>query len=84
MYEVYLERTAEGDLKRLPVDDFHRLVERIRALSHDPRPVGARKVAGGKRDWRIRVGRFRVVYEVDDAAKVVRVMRVRSRQRAYG
>ena len=84
MYEVYLERAAERDLERLSPEDFNRVIERLRKLASDPRPAGARKVRGSRDDWRIRVGRLRAIYEVDDGAQVVRVMRVRSRRRAYG
>ncbi len=61
MYEVYLERAAERDLKRLPVETFHRIVPRILALSEDPRPPGCRKLSGSENDWRIRIGDYRVI-----------------------
>jgi mRNA interferase RelE/StbE len=83
VYEVYLERAAERDLRRLPVETFHRIVPRIRALADDPRPPGCRKLTGSDNDWRIRIGDYRVIYEVDESAEVVRVFRIRHRQEAY-
>lgn len=83
MYEVYLERTAERDLRKLATESFQRIVAHIRALALNPRPPGCRKITGSKDDWRIRVGDYRVLYEIDDQAKVVRVMRVRHRREAY-
>ena len=83
MYEVYLERAAENDLKRLPTSTFHRIISQIRALADNPRPSGCRKLAGSKSDWRIRIGDYRVLYEIDDKAKAVRIMRVRHRREAY-
>lgn len=83
MYEVHLERTAERDLRRLSVQAFHRIAPRIKALSDDPRPLGCHKISGSEKDWRIRVGDYRVIYEVDEKAKAVRVMRVRHRKEAY-
>lgn len=83
MYEVHLERAAERDLRRLSGADFYRIVPRIEALADDPRPPGCRKIAGSKSDWRIRVGDHRVIYEIDERAKVVKVMRVRHRREAY-
>lgn len=59
MYEVYLERSAERDLKRLSTDNFHRLISHIEALAKNPRPSGCHKIAGSKSDWRIRVGDYR-------------------------
>lgn len=83
MYEVYLERAAERDLKRLPVETFHRIVPRIRALAENPRPPGCRKLTGSDNDWRIRIGVYRVIYEVDESEEVVRVFRIRHRREAY-
>lgn len=83
MYEVYLERTAERDLRRLPEQVFHRTIPHIRALAENPRPPGCRKLSGSKSDWRIRVGDYRVVYEIDETERAVRVFRVRHRREAY-
>ena len=83
MYEVYVEKTAETDLKRLPTTTFHRIITEIRALAEDPRPSGCRKLAGSKNDWRIRIGDYRVLYEIDEKTKAVRIMRVRHRREAY-
>ena len=83
MYEVYLERTAERDLKKLSADDFSRLISPIKALAENPRPAGCRKISGSRNDWRIRVGNFRVIYEIAPAERAVRVMRIRHRREAY-
>jgi mRNA interferase RelE/StbE len=52
-------------------------------LADNPRPPGCRKLVGSKNDWRIRVGDCRVLYEIADAIRVVRVNRVRHRRDAY-
>ena len=83
MYEVHLERTAERDLRRLSAQVFYRIIPRIEALSDDPRPPGCHKISGSKNDWRVRVGDYRIIYEIDERAKTVRVMRVRHRREAY-
>lgn len=83
MYEVFLERRAERDLKRLASGDFHRVIARIKALADDPRPAGCRKIFGSESDWRIRVGDCQIIYEVDDEGRAVRVMRVVHRRDAY-
>jgi mRNA interferase RelE/StbE len=83
VYSVLLESSAEKDLRRLPAEVFAQVVPRVRALSDDPRPPGCRKLVGSDSDWRIRVGGYRVIYEVDDGAREVRVMRVRHRRAAY-
>ncbi len=83
MYEVYLERAAERDLRRLSAKTFGRIIPEIRALANSPRPKGCRKITGSRNDWRIRVGDYRVIYEIDEKASVVRVMRVRHRREVY-
>lgn len=83
MYEVLLERRAERDLKRLEAKDFHRIIREIKALAENPRPPGCRKITGSEHDWRIRIGAYRVIYEIDENARAVRIMRVRHRREVY-
>jgi len=83
MYRVFLERAAEKDLKQLSAQLHNRVISAIRKLVRNPRPAGCRKLTGGDNDWRIRVGEYRVVYEIDDAAKIIRVNRVRHRREVY-
>ena len=83
MFEIVLERTAEKDLRRLSDQIHDRVIEGIAALANDPRPVGAKKLAGSKSNWRIRVGDYRVLYEIADIVRIVRVYRVRHRRDAY-
>jgi mRNA interferase RelE/StbE len=83
MYRVIVERSAEKELRRLPLDMRFRVADALRSLANDPRLVGSRKLAGTKHDWRIRVGDYRVIYEIADSIRVVRVYRVRHRRDAY-
>jgi mRNA interferase RelE/StbE len=83
MYRVVVERSAEKDLRKLPLVTRSRVADALRNFANDPRPVGSRKLAGTKHDWRIRVGDYRVIYEIADAAKFVRVYRIRHRREVY-
>ncbi len=83
MYAVLLEAAAERSLRRLDAAVFPRVASALRSLADNPRPHGCRKLTGSDRDWRIRVGDYRVVYELDDRAHEVRVMRIRHRREAY-
>lgn len=83
MYRVLLERAAEKDLRKLSPDIHDRIITAIRGLAANPRPPGCRKLVGSKNDWRIRVGDYRVLYEIADAIRVVRVNRVRHRRDVY-
>jgi len=83
MYRVVVERSAEKDLRKLQLGVRFRVADALRSLANDPRPVGSRKLAGTKRDWRVRVGDYRIIYEIADAIRVVRIYRVRHRREAY-
>ena len=83
MYELLIERAAERDLKALATEIFQRIIPRIRALVENPRPAGCHKITGSKNDWRIRIGDYRVIYEVDDKRRLVKVMRIRHRREVY-
>jgi len=83
MYRVFLERTAEKDLGLLSARLHDRIIGAIQALSRNPRPPGCRKLTGTDNHWRIRIGDYRVIYEIDAAVRVVRVNRVRHRREVY-
>jgi len=83
MYRVFLERAAEKQLKLLSAKLHDRVIEAVQALVKDPRPTGCRKLTGTDHDWRIRVGDYRIVYEIDDASREVRVNRIRHRREVY-
>ena len=70
-------------LQRLPRAELERALGVIVALSHDPRPPGAKKLIGEASDWRVRFGQYRVVYSVDDTAGEVTVFVVAKRSDAY-
>jgi mRNA interferase RelE/StbE len=83
MYRVLLERGAEKDLGRLSAETHDRVIVAIQSLAMNPRPSGCRKLTGSKNDWRIRVGDYRVVYEIADQIRIVRVNRARHRREVY-
>ncbi len=84
MYEIYLERAAEKDLRRLSSKYFFRIITHIKDLAQNPRPTGCCKISGSKKnDWRIRIGEYRVLYEIKEDKQLVRIMRVRHRRDIY-
>jgi mRNA interferase RelE/StbE len=83
VYRVVIERNAEKDLDRLDAVVRRRVITAIKALAAQPRPPGCRKLVGGTADWRIRVGDYRVLYEIADTIRVVSVYRVRHRREVY-
>jgi mRNA interferase RelE/StbE len=77
-HRVDLAPAAQRQLRRLPPGDAARLRGPILALAIDPWPPGVVKLAGSE-FWRLRVGDLRVIYAIDDAARVVIVLRVARR-----
>jgi mRNA interferase RelE/StbE len=83
VHEILLERGAEKDLNRLAPDVFQRVITAIRALKTSTRPPGSKKLTGTRGGWRVRVGDYRIIYEIDDRTKCVRILRVRHRREVY-
>lgn len=80
MFRIEVSPAADRDLERLKrriqKHDFERLSAAIRGLADEPRPQGVRKIRGGERAFRIRVGSYRVVYEVYDNEHLVLLLQV--------
>ena len=83
MYALRIKRRAERDLRRLPASVFRRINPKILALREEPYPYGTRKLTGNLVGWRIRVGDYRIVYQVDELQRVVTIVRVRHRRDVY-
>lgn len=82
MYQVDLRRKAAKDLSGVP-KEYARLVARhIDALSDNPRPPDAKKLKGVG-GYSLRVGVYRVLYDIDDAARRVTIFRIKHRREAY-
>ena len=81
-YRVELAPAAQRDLQRLPREIQARLAAAIQALSDEPRPPGVRKLRGEELSWRIRVGAYRVIYDVHDSHDLVVVFRISRRNEA--
>ncbi len=83
-YRVALTASAAREhFQKLPNQLVARLFLRIESLADNPRPPGCKKMQGGDRQWRIRVGDYRAVYTIDDAALLVEITRIRHRRDVY-
>ncbi len=82
VYRLDIQSAAERDLARLATRLRERVADVIDRLAEAPRPRGAEKLAA-LHTYRVRVGDYRVVYQIDDRAKVVTVIRVRHRREVY-
>lgn len=82
MHEVRILPSGRRDLDALDPPIFRRIVKHNSSLAEHPRPPGAIKLTG-EEGYRIRVGDYRILYRVDDAARIVFVYRVKHRREAY-
>ncbi len=67
----------------MPAHDVSRIVAAVEELAHEPFPHGSQKLAGSDHTYRIRIGDYRVIYEVMVGARVVEIERVRHRKDVY-
>jgi mRNA interferase RelE/StbE len=81
-YSLLIKRSAAKELESIPKKDREKLVAKIQRLADDPRPAGSEKLAGNDK-YRFRHDVYRVLYEIDDSAIVVVVVRVAHRREAY-
>jgi mRNA interferase RelE/StbE len=82
-YVVEVKPSARKELEALPDNVLRRVFRKMEFLSRDPRPIGCKKLKGYKDQWRIRVGDWRVLYIVDDNARLVSVTRIAHRREVY-
>jgi len=83
IYRIDFSKAADKELESLPKKAADRILEAIRELAVEPRPHGSKKLVGTMSTYRIRVGDFRVIYEVHDKEIVVLVVRISHRKDAY-
>lgn len=82
-YRVEFKPSARRQLRKLPRDVQARIISRVEALAHDPRPPGSEEISGGEDLHRIRIGDYRVVYEIQGRVLLVLVVRVGHRREVY-
>jgi mRNA interferase RelE/StbE len=82
-YEIEIGRTAEKQLKNLSERDQLRVVRAVLALAEEPHPRGTRKLSGYDDVFRIRVGRFRVLYSVAENRLVILILKIGHRKDVY-
>ena len=82
-YEVEISQSAEKRLRKLPRPDRERVSSAMLALAADPFPRGARKLSGYDDVYRVRAGRYRILYSVSDTALTVVVLKVGHRRNVH-
>ncbi len=82
-YELIIKPVAEKSLDRVPRALRLRIIEALERLRNNPRPSSVKKLGGEENLWRIRVGDYRVVYEIHDDRLLILVVRIGHRKDIY-
>lgn len=83
MYAIKFKPSVKKDWRRIPASFRKNIEVVLTELRVDPVPFGSRQLHGYSRCYRIRVGNFRIIYEVHTEVHTVRIMRIRDRKEAY-
>ncbi len=81
-YRVFFKRSVEKDFVSIPKKDVKKILNRIKMLEEDPRPLGCEKLTGEER-YRLRRGRYRIVHSIQDDELTVWVVKVGHRKDIY-
>lgn len=82
MYKIIFRGKAAKQAQKLPPDYFRLVSEHIDRLAHNPRPADAKKLTD-EPGYSLRVGVYRILYEIDDPAQIVTVYRIKHRREVY-
>lgn len=81
-YKVLFKSSVEKDFSAIPKKDVKRILDRIKSLEDNPRPTGCEKLTGQEK-YRLRQGRYRIVYSIQDDELTVWVVKVGHRKDIY-
>ena len=81
-YKVFLRRSVKKDLSCVPKKDVKRILQKIESLGNDPRPKGCEKLSGQEK-YRLRQGKYRIIYSIQDYELTVWVVKVGHRKEIY-
>jgi mRNA interferase RelE/StbE len=82
-FRIEFARAAEKDLRGVDRRYLSKILESIEGLQNQPRPQGCKKLVGSQNTYRIRIGDYRVIYEIEDSVLVILIVRIRHRQDVY-
>ncbi|HOL16974.1 MAG TPA: type II toxin-antitoxin system RelE/ParE family toxin [Bacillota bacterium] len=82
VYKIFFKRSVEKELAVIPKKELRTVLQRIKALAEDPRPPGCEKLTGTE-NYRIRQGRYRIVYAIEDRELTVIIYKIAHRKNVY-
>ena len=81
-YKLFFKKSVQKDFEAIPKKDLERILNRIKELAENPRPKGCEKLTG-KEKYRLRQGRYRILYSIQDDELTVWVVKVGHRKHIY-
>lgn len=82
-YNIHFKPSVQKDFRRLPKTEVGRVMKRVEKLKDEPFPHGVDKLEGANRLYRIRIGDYRIIYEVDNQLQSIVILYVRHRREVY-
>jgi mRNA interferase RelE/StbE len=82
-YKISLSHSAERTLKKIPKNDLRRVLAKLESLTIDPFPDGCKKLAGEAHAFRVRVGVYRIIYDVIGTELIIFVLKIAHRKEAH-
>lgn len=83
IYEVIFTKSAKKAVFEIPKSYSTKIIETIDQLAFEPRPLGCKKLKGYNNIYRIRVGKYRIIYSINDSIVTVKIMRIGHRKNIY-
>ncbi|MEH2272103.1 MAG: type II toxin-antitoxin system RelE/ParE family toxin [Nostoc sp.] len=82
-YAIAISKSVQKQIDNLPNDVIERVIEKIQNLALEPRPDGIVKLKGSDNEYRIRIGDYRVRYEINDESQLVQILQCKHRKDVY-
>ncbi len=82
-YNIEWRPSTKKDLKRISKAEVYRIIQAVEGLSNQPRPPGSTKLSSSDSTYRIRIGNYRVIYEIHDEVILIEVVKVGHRKDVY-
>ncbi len=82
-YKIEWKNSAYKELQKLPRPLITKVIAAVQDLSNNPYPSGVKKLIGSEYSYRVRIGDYRIVYEVFENRLIIEIVRVRHRKDVY-
>jgi mRNA interferase RelE/StbE len=82
-YTIIISKTVKKQINDLPDHIKKRVIEKIKNIAQEVRPVNAIKLKGFDQEYRLRIGDYRLRYEIDDSSKIIKLLQCKHRREIY-